>query len=125
MKTRIIQSLKELIKDRYLLLLLAFFILVAIIYSVVIGVLIHPSERQVISHYSAFGITHLYFDQWYYLFTFVIFGVILAVVHTVIAVKLLIVKGHSLAIAFTWISIGMLLFGWTTALMVLNLRNML
>ncbi|NTW61136.1 hypothetical protein HGB24_00410 [Candidatus Saccharibacteria bacterium] len=125
MKLNIIHSLKELIKDRYLFVLLIGMNLLMIALSITIGLSIHPSERQVISHYSVFGITHLYFDQWYYLFTFVVFGVILAILHSTIAIKMLLVKGHSLAVMFVWVSIGLLLFNWSTVSMVLNLRNML
>jgi hypothetical protein len=125
MKSEIIKSLKELIKDRYLLVLLVGFLLVCVVYSIVIGLSIHSSERQVISHYSAFGVTHFYFDQWFYLLSFLAFGLIVAVMHTIVAIKLLIVKGHSLAVLFAWASIGIILLGWSTASTVLSLRTLL
>jgi hypothetical protein len=125
MKSTIIKSLKELIKDRYLLVLLVVFLLASVIYSIIIGLSIHSSERQVISHYSAFGITHFYFDQWFYLLSFLAFGLIVAVMHTIIAIKLLIIKGHSLAVMFAWVGIGIILLGWSTASTVLSLRTLL
>jgi hypothetical protein len=51
---------------------------------------------------------------------FVAFEIIVAVLHTIIAIKLLIVKGHSLAIMFAWFGIGTILLGWVTTLAVLN-----
>jgi hypothetical protein len=125
MKSTIIKSLKELIKDRYLRVLLVVFLLISVSYAIVIGLSIHSSERQIISHYSAFGITHFYFDQWFYLLSFVVFGVIVSIMHTIISIKLLIVKGHPLAIMFAWVSIGIILLGWSTALTVLSLRTLL
>jgi len=125
MKTTIINSLKELIADRYLLALLSALILLALSFTVTIGLSIHPSERQLISHYSAFGITHFYFDQWFYLLSFVFFGIVAATLHVIIAIKLLIVKGHSIAIMFAWFGISIILLGWITASTILNLRTLL
>ncbi len=125
MKTIIIKSLKDLIADRYLLVLLSALVLLAITFAIIIGLSIHPSERQLISHYSAFGITHFYFDQWFYLFSFVFFGIAVAVMHVIIAIKLLIIKGHSIAVMYAWFGIGIILFGWITASTLLNLRTLL
>jgi len=125
MKTIIKESLKRLVSDRYLLLLVSFLMLLAIIFSVYIGLLIQPSERQLVSHYSAFGITHFYFDQWFYALTFVAFVLIVAILHSIISVKLLIIKGHSMAIMFAWFGIGIVLMGFITALTVLDLRSLL
>lgn len=125
MKTTIIQSFKELVADRYLLVLLSALIILALSFAIVIGLSIHPSERQLISHYSAFGITHFYFDQWFYLFTFMFFGIAVAVLHVIIAIKLLLIKGHSIAIMFAWFGIGIILFGWITSSTLLSLRTLL
>jgi len=125
MKTIIKESLKRLVSDRYLLILVSFLILLAIIFSVYIGLQIQPSERQLVSHYSAFGITHFYFDQWFYALTFVAFELIVAVLHSIISVKLLIIKGHSMAIMFAWFGIAIMLMGFITALTVLDLRSLL
>jgi hypothetical protein len=88
--------------------------------AIAIGFSIHFSELQLVSHYSAFGFTHLYRDQWFYLFVFVIFGLIVAFVNSIIAVKIMIVKGRTLAILITWLGIGILFLGWITASVVLN-----
>ena len=123
MKTIIIKSLKDLVADRYLLVLSSLLILLALGFAITIGLSIHPSERQLISHYSAFGITHFYFDQWFYLLSFVFFGIVVAVLHLIIAIKLLIIKGHSLAIMFVWFGISIILLGWVTASTLLSLRT--
>lgn len=120
MKEIILKSLKQLIADRYLLALVLIMLLLALVSAIVIGFSVHPSELQLVSHYSAFGVTHFYRDQWFYLFVFIAFGPLLAILHSIIAIKLLIVKGHAIAIMFTWFAIGILFIGWTTALAVLN-----
>ena len=86
-----------------------------------IGFSIKPSELQLVSHYSAFGITHFYSDQWFYLLLFPAFGIIFALINIVVSVKLLIVKGHPLAIMFAWFSISIILLAWITASSVLNI----
>lgn len=120
MKQIIKQYLLKLISDRYLLALAAFALLLAIICAINIGISIKPSELQLVSHYSAFGITHLYRDQWFYLITFVVFGLIVALLHIIISIKMLIIKDHSVAVMFMWAGIGVILIGWVTASAVLN-----
>lgn len=120
MKKLIIDSLKELIKDRYLLFLLSFLIILAIFLSIIIGFAIHPSELQLISHYSAFGGMHYYRDQWYYLLNFVAFELIVATLHTVLAIKLSTTKGRPFAIAFAWLGIGIVTLGWIMAIALFN-----
>lgn len=120
MKNIIKKSLKQLLTDRYLLIVLVLFILVAIINSIIISLSIHTSELQLVSHYSAYGITHFYRDQWFYLVTFVLFQVIISILGVIICIKLFIVKDRSIAIMFAWVGIGTLIVGLITALHVLN-----
>lgn len=120
MKEIITKSLKELISDRYLLILISSLLLLSLIASVAIGFSLHSSELQLVSHYSVFGITHLYRDQWFYLFVFIGFELIVAILNSAISIKLLIVKGRPLAIMFAWLGVGVIIMGWITALAVLN-----
>jgi len=120
MKTIIKESLKKLITDRYLMALLFFLLLLAIILSIVVGFSIHPSELQLVSHYSVFGVTHYYRDQWLYLIVFVLFELIAAILHIILSIKLFIIKGRPLAAMFAWFGIGIVVLGWLTALAVLN-----
>ena len=120
MKINIKEVLKELIADRYLFILIIIMMILAIISSVILGFSIHPSELQLVSHYSAFGSTHLHRDQWFYLLVFVAFQLIVAILHTTITVKLFVVKGHSIAVMTAWFGIGIILLGWVTAFSVLN-----
>ena len=120
MKTKIIEALKQLIVDRYLLALLSIMVIISIVASVIIGLSIHPSEVQLISHYSAYGVTNTYRDQWIYLFVFVLFEIIVMVLHFIISLKLLVVKNHTFAIMFAWAGIGIILIGWVTSFAVIN-----
>lgn len=118
-------SLKKLYADRYLLALVICMILLAISCVIIIGLNVHPRDLQLPSRYSAYGITHFYTSQWFYLLVFVIFGLISAAFHSAIAVKLLITKGHSLAIVYAWSGLGIIILGLITALSVLNVQKIL
>ena len=120
MKQIILQSLKKLVADRYLLFLSFGLLVLSVVCAINIGLSIRPSELQLVSHYSAFGITHLYRDQWFYLLVFAVFGAIVAILHIVITIKLLINKGRSIALMFAWASVAIIVFGWVTAFAVLN-----
>jgi hypothetical protein len=120
MKEIILKSLKELINDRYLLILISVLILMSILFAINIGLSIHPSELQLVSHYSAFGVTHLYRDQWFYLLVFVAFEPIVALLDAIIAIKIFVIKGRSLAAMFVWLGIGTVFLGWITVSAVLN-----
>jgi hypothetical protein len=114
MKTFIKESFKQLTANRYLLVLLLALIILTIGFAIIIGLSIHPSELQLISHYTAFGPIHLYRDQWFYLFVFIVFGLMVCVLHIIISVKLLLIKGRTLAIMYAWFEMGIILLGWVT-----------
>ena len=95
-------------------------ILLSLIFTIIIGVSIQPSELQLISHYSSFGTKRIYTDQWFYLIVFALFELAVATLHSVIATKLLLVKGHSMAVMFAWIGVGIVILGFATALRVIT-----
>lgn len=125
MKEKIINSIKILIKDRYLLVLLTSLLLMAVIFSIILAFSIKPSERQLIAHYSSYGVTHFYFEQWYYLFVFLFFGLISSLLHIIISIKLLVVKNRSIAIMVAWIGYGVIFFSWATVSKILELQALL
>lgn len=120
LKTNFIQSLKELITNRYLTVLSIIIVLLAAALIIYISVKVHPSDLQLVTHYTAFGVTHLYRDQWFYLLSFIGFAILAAFLHIAIAIKLYLTKGHPLAIAFAWLGIGVLIFAWVTAMSIIN-----
>lgn len=125
MKEIIKDSFKKLMADRYLLTLVITMFVFALSCAIIIGFNVHPRDLRLPSHYSAYGITHFYFDQWFYLLVFIFFGFIAAVLHSAIAVKLLIVKGHSLAVMYAWAGLAIILLGLRIALMVLSVQKIL
>lgn len=120
LKNTLTTSLKELFTNRYLTVLCTVLILLTIGFVTYIGFSVHPSELQLVTHYTAFGVTHLYRDQWFYLLSFAAFALLAAFFHVAIAIKIYLVKGHPLAVAYVWLGIGIVLFAWITALAILN-----
>lgn len=120
MKKTIQASLRLLITDRYLLFLCSGLLLLSIAFAIYVGLSVRPSELQLVSHYSAFGVTHLYRNQWYYLLGFGAFGALVAVIHSALAMKLFEIKGRSLAILFAWLGVAIVLLAWITTAAVIS-----
>ncbi len=120
LKNSIIQSFKELITNRYLTTLSIILVLLTVGFIIYLAIAVRPSELQLVTHYTAFGVTHLYRDQWFYLLSFIGFAVLTVFFHIAIAIKLYITKGHPLAISFMWIGIGVIVFAWVTAISIIN-----
>ena len=121
LKNTIVTSFKELITNRYLTVLSSVTIVLAALFVLYIILTVRPSELQQVTHYTAFGVTHLYRDQWFYLLSFAAFAVLVAFLHITIAIKLYLTKGHPLAIMFAWLGIGILIFAWLTSLWLINI----
>lgn len=120
MKTNLIHSIKELLTNRYLTTLSVILILLTVAFVIYIAITVRPSDLQLVTHYTAFGVTHLYRDQWFYLLSFIGFAILMAFLHIAIAIKIYITKGHPLAIMFLWLGIGILVFAWITAISIIN-----
>ena len=119
-KTNFIQSIKQLLTNRYLTILSGVTIFLALSLTIFILVRVHPSALQLVTHYTAFGVTHLYRDQWFYLLNFIGFAVIVAFVNIAITIRIYLLKGHPLAVLFAWFGIGLLVFTWIVALSIIN-----
>ena len=120
MKTQLITSLKQIAGDRLMVVLLSVFILACLAYCLYVGVSLRPSDLQVAVHYSAFGETRFYREKWYYLLSFIMFGLILAIVHTALIVKMYVQERRQLALLFTYLSFGILLITWILTHSILN-----
>ena len=120
LKTHFKESIKELLTNRYLTVLSVVIVALALAFLIYIIIAVRPSDLQLVTHYTAFGVTHLYRDQWFYLLSFAGFAVIAAFLHVAIALKLYLTKGHPLAIGFLWFGIGLLLFAWIAAISIIN-----
>jgi len=113
-------SFKELITNRYLTVLTATTLFLALAFVTYILLAVRPSELQLVTHYTAYGVTHLYRDQWFYLFTFAGFALLVAFFHIALSLKLYLTKGHPLAIMFAWMGVGIIIFAWVTAISIIN-----
>jgi len=120
LKNNFVQSIKELVTNRYLTTLSIILVLLSVAFIVYILLTVRPSDLQLVTHYTAFGVTHLYRDQWFYLLSFVGFAVLVAFMHVALAIKIYITKGHPLAIMFAWFGIGIIIFAWITAISIIN-----
>ena len=94
LKTNFIQSIKELTTNRYLTTVSIILVLLTIAFVIYIALTVHPSDLQLVTHYTAFGVTHLYRDQWFYLLSFIGFAVLSTFIHIAIAIKIYVTKGH-------------------------------
>lgn len=113
-------SLKSLFTNRYMATLSIALLALALIFLIYIIVSVRPSELQLVTHYTAFGVTQLYRDQWWYLLSFGIFGLLVAFFHIALAIKVYLIKGHPLAIMILWLGVAVLLFAWFIAAAILN-----
>ena len=115
MKSNFLTSLKLILADRLMTVLLIVFILSCLGYCIYVGISLRPSDLQVAVHYTAFGATSFYREKWYYLLSFVLLGMILAVVHSIIIVKLYVQERRQIALLFTWLSFLILFIAWIVA----------
>ena len=114
------QAFKELITNRYLTVLTVVTLVLALGFITYVLLNVRPSELQLVTHYTAYGVTHLYRDQWYYLFAFGGFALLVAFLHITVSIKLYLTKGHPLAIMFAWMGVGIIIFAWVTAFSIIN-----
>ncbi len=121
LKQVIITSFKELRTSRYLATLSAVLIVLSVAFALYIALTVRPSELQLVTHYSAYGMTHLYRAQWWYLLSFALFGIMVAIFHIAISLKIFMAKGHPLAVMYAWIGVGIILFAWITSASIINI----
>ena len=122
-KDTIVSSLKELLTNRYLTTLAGIVLLLAIGLVFYIAFSVQPRDIQQVTHGTIYGVTHLYVDHWYYLLSFAAFGILVAVLHIALAIKVYITKGHPLALFLGWMAVGIILFAWVTAVRLITILS--
>lgn len=120
MREIITDTIKSVVKDRVVLTLMIVILLQVIGIIAYVAATLRPSELQLVSHYSAFGATHLYRDQWYYLLIFAFFPLAVGLLHISLMAKIFVTKGRSLTILIGWLGIAMMVFSWMTAYAIFN-----
>ena len=108
MKQTITTSARQILSDKALLGALVALIVASVIYVIYFALAVQPSELQLSSHYTSYGQEHFYRDQWTYLLSFAGFGVLVGVLHPIIAMKLHQERGRGVAILFCWVSLALL-----------------
>ncbi len=106
MKNYITTGLGQLVKHQRLMWLLVVLVIVALGTILYISVTIEASELRIITHYTAYGITHFYRDQWIYLISFALFAGLVALFGIAVSLKLLYQDREPLALLCGWISIA-------------------
>lgn len=86
-------------------------LLAGLVYVLVISFSIHPRDVQIYTRYTAFGEAHFYKNPWQYTLSFVLFGVIVSAVHSMLMVKLNNLGRRQSAILIGWLGIGILVIG--------------
>lgn len=124
MKLQTLEAVKLILADRVVAALLGGFLLLTVAFCISIAVSLHPSELQVVTHYTAFGITNFYRDKWYYFLNFIVFGGIVGVVHACVVAKLYKEKDRSFAIGFAWLGIVTILIAWVLVHSVLQVASL-
>lgn len=124
MKQKFVQALRLVIDDRYIVILFGVFFALCIADVVFLAMKIHSSELQVVVHYTSFGATNFYRDKWYYLLSFIVFVVLLAIIHSMIIYKILQKRGRELAIAFLWLSMAIVLVALALFYQVLKIASL-
>lgn len=105
MKQHIVTHTKHIISNRSLLigcLVLGVLAILSIAYMIVN---LHASDLKVVTHYSAFGLTHFYRDQWLYYVNFIVFVFIVATFGIVLGSKLAAKERPQLAVLYVWLSV--------------------
>jgi hypothetical protein len=98
---------KEIIKDRWWSGLAIANAVMAVIVIAVIAAHIEPKETQVITHYSAYGITSFYRNYWYFLWGYALLELIIVLTHTALSLKLYHMKRRDLSLALLWATLGL------------------
>lgn len=111
-------SLKATVNDRPYILLIGLLIATCAVYCLVTILNIHPSDVVVYTRYTSFGEVHFYKDHWQYLLNFIVFGLIVAVAHTSLMVKLHNMGRRQTGLLVGWCGFTILLitFAYTMAI---------
>ncbi len=124
MKSSITHLAKDISSDRHFIVVLIVLSITSLLFSIYVAFNLHPSELQVVTHYTAFGTTNFYRDKWYYLVGFVVLGILNAVIYGALACKIYRHKGRELAIPFAWLGVVMAILASATIYQVLKVASL-
>lgn len=122
-KAAIKTLLKETLSDRPYTALIGLIAGTGILFCLVTALNLHPSDVMVYVRYTAFGEAHFYKDHWQYLLAFVAYGLIVAVAHIAMMVKLRDIGRRQTGIFVGWAGFGILLVTFAYMLAVIGLGH--
>lgn len=109
MKDIIKATFREVLADRRLLMFCVAILTGGLIYIAYVALSLHASDLQLATRYTSFGDTQFYRNKWYYLLSFIGFGLLYIVMHIGMTAKLYMTGMRDLAYAFGWLSMIVLL----------------
>ena len=120
MKNHITTALKTIANDRSFIASLTVLVLLSLGYCLFVAFTLQPADVQVVVRYSAYSEQTLYRDQWWYLFSFIGFGLLVGVGHSSIAIKLYQIGHIKVSYGFIAISLIILIVGFSLTKAVLG-----
>lgn len=120
-KDAIKQSLSRILHDRSFVVLLIGMFIACVAYCLIIGFTIQPRDVQVYVHYTGFGQAHFYKNLWQYTLLFVLFGVLVTVIHGILMVKLYNLQRRQTALILGWLAMLILLVAGVYSFSILRL----
>lgn len=120
MRETITTSMRHIFHDRAVAAVFIVLILLCVVSAVYFGIRIETSDIQVATHYTSYGGVNFYTDQWWYTVSFVLIFLMIAVLHTAIAMKLYALKSRQIILGFGFFSIGLVVFATITLNYIVN-----
>ena len=109
MKDTINKSIKTVLSDRGISILLIVNIIVFIAISIFLIISIKHSEAQVITRYTEYGVANFYRNHWYSLFGYIALAFMIVFGHSILSIKLVSLEKRSMAVFFLWLTLGILI----------------
>ena len=118
-------TLKQILADRPMMLLSLGLLIGGLAYIAYVAFNLNASDLQLATRYTSFGETHFYREKWWYLLSFIGFGVLFMTAHIGMLAKLHAIGLRQLALAFAWLSVIVLvlMFVYTYAVLSIAYLN--
>lgn len=117
------ETVQHVTKDRALMASWFALVFISVLVTLVLVFRIHPSELNTQIRYTAFGVSHIYTNAWYYLIPVILFSFTVVVLHTLIAMKLFTEKNNYIARLFIWLSVAVVVIGAFISFAILGLAS--
>lgn len=110
-------------KDRAFMASWLVLVVICLVVTILLVFRIHPSDLNTQVRYTAFGVTHIYSNAWYFLLPVVLFSLTTLVLHSLIAIKLFNETNQYIARLFIWVTIAVVVIGAFIGSAVLGLAS--